>query len=364
MSLHVEVALIGDHTVPFEQEHLDEQFYDMPYAERVRVGFEVEEGESLGATLERAADAMGIVPRNTPWAPPRVDASYHRVAFFKPEDEAGFAPRAQGRMHLTELTLVDDRGRALFGVSRLHAVRFSDLIRAADAGVIDGDPLRPYLILDQGWGDWPGVDWATTQTALDVVWEVVKAVAALTGAAAGVVKARSWLRERVDRGRTALATNPVWAQRGDRPDQLAALVSLRPWKTHELAALLGCSESEAEGILWILGFSYDPETERWQRGHDEPAEMLSHLLSAIEWAVHEGGDWQTRLRRWLITYIENDALPPYEMLSLPPLADLDDDDAPYDEETFASPRESLRDLAARVQERIRAVFPARGRPRR
>jgi hypothetical protein len=253
MPLEVQVALIGDPDQPITAEVLDDRFYDMPYAERRKVQLAVEPDETLAAVLERAADMMGVRPGG--WIGYKFDARGVRVAFYKPEDEGGFAPRSVARVIMSELILVDQDGRAIFGVSDHRTVRFADLLRAAEAGTLEGDPLRPYLIIDLGWGDVPPVDWATVWEGLKVAWEVLQAVGVVGGALTTVVGSKRWLAERINRANEALESHPEWMQKRYRPDQFKSLVVAGDLTADQLAPLLGCTPDEAEAMLLATGFA-------------------------------------------------------------------------------------------------------------
>jgi hypothetical protein len=60
--------------------------------------------------LKRAAEAMGLSPPGGQLGS-RFSAAHRNVAFYKPEDDHGFATRHIPRYLMSELTLVDDRGR-------------------------------------------------------------------------------------------------------------------------------------------------------------------------------------------------------------------------------------------------------------
>jgi hypothetical protein len=323
--LTVEVALIGNPDEPMAPDVLDNRFFDMPYADRRKVRWEVAPDESLAAVLERAAELMGLVPAS--FMSRGFDARSNRVAFYKPEDEAGFAPRGVPRLVANELVLVDQDGRAIFGVYEHRAVRMIDLVRAAEAGTLDGDPLRPYLIIDFGWGDPPPADWATVYEALKVAWEVVKAVGAVGGAVATVAGAKRILAERLGQANKELGNHPEWMQKGYRPDQFARLLVTRDRTADQVAPLLGCTEDEAEAVLWAMGFALNPENGRWEVMADEAAEMLANLTTAVTWASREGRGWETRFRGWLMRYLETGQPPPFE--SLRPSFEDDDEDFTY-----------------------------------
>jgi hypothetical protein len=341
MPIEVEVALIGDPDRPLEAGVLDQSYFDMPYSQRRRVRLEVSEDESLSAVMEQAARMMGLVPPN--WMGGTFYGRGGRIAFYKPEDENGFAPRAAPRLLAGELILIDQDGRAIFGVWDHRAVRFIDLIRASEAGVLEGDPLRPYLMLDFGWGDAPPPDWATIQQGLEVVWQVLQAIGVVGGAVAALNKAHQWLAERVGRTREALSAHPEWMQRGYRPDQFRVLVASREWTAAELAPLLGCSEEEAEAVLWALGYSYNDESQRWEGAGDEAAQMIADIVTAIGWAEKEG-NWEANFRNWLLRYLETGERPPFERLQ-----------PSFEDEDYAAYKpsvgERLDDFLARVRRR-------------
>jgi hypothetical protein len=316
--LKVEVALVGD-PESHQAGVLADDYFAVPYPQRIRVQLEADESDSLASVMERAAELIGI--QGPKWSGGRLDLRNSRIAFYKPEDDEGMAERAMPRLHSSELILLDDRGQAMFGVNDHRAIRLADLIRASEAGTLEGDPLRPYLILDYGWGDIPPPDWATVLDGLKIARELLEVVG-LAQTAAWVGK---WLKRRIGRATEALDAHPEWMQRGYRPYQFQALLETRQWSLEELARLLGCSEEQAEGVLWALGYKYNDETERWERAGDEAAQMLADIHTAIAWAEKELPGWESRFRRWLIRYVETGECPPFE--SLRPSFD-DDDDLP------------------------------------
>jgi hypothetical protein len=137
------------------------------------------------------------------------------------------------------------------------------------------------------------------------------------------VWAGKWLKERLGRATDALDAHPEWMHRGYRPYQFQALVSVREWSTEDLASLLGCTEAQAEGVLWALGYSHNEETERWEQGGDEAGQLLADIETAIAWLETDRSGWEARFRRWLLRYVETGERPPFE--SLRPSVDEDDD---------------------------------------
>ena len=310
MSLTVTVALIADPVRPLERTASQEE-WSRPYGERRKVQVEGAETDTLATILERAAATLGLTPPSG-----RFSAWGNRIAFYKTEDEKGLAERAQPRLLLTELIVVDRHGRALFGVSDLRTVRYDQLLRSAEAGTIEGDPLRPYLVAEPGWGDMPPVDWPTAYEGLKVVWEAVEIVATVGGAVGFVALVLDRVRKRVNAGREAIDAHYTnWTQRSQRPDQFVSLMTMRPWTPEELARLLDCSSSEAEAVLWCLGFAYDEADGRWRPGGDEAARAIRGALEELDLAWHALYDeWEPTFRRRLVRYLETGERPPLSEL--------------------------------------------------
>jgi hypothetical protein len=103
-------------------------------------------------------------------------------------------------------------------------------------------------------------------------------------------------------------------------------VATGDWTADQLAPLLGCTEDEAEAVLWATGFALTPEGGRWEDAGDEAAQMLGNIITAVTWASHVGPNWETRFRAWLVRYLETGEPPPFE--SLQPSFD-DEEDFTY-----------------------------------
>lgn len=319
MSLEIEVALVANQEAPFDVGPIDARWFAIPYQNRTRVTLEVKGSHSLASALERAASSMNLRIPESSWRT-SFRAAHQKIAFYKPEDETEPLRRSRGRLFWSELTLVDSAGRAIFGVHDLRAVSFSELLRASDAKVIEGDPLRPYLILDDGWGDAPPADWATIKAGFDAAWDVLEALAVLGGAAgtiagtaAAVTRSRKWLHERVSRARSSLDGNPEWGLRGYRPDQFAALLIAEQWESAEISHVLGCSEEQAEGVLWALG--YVEEDGLWKVDDNDDAAFMRATLEAISYAAHSGGEWERRFAEWFEEAIRGSEPAPLETMN-------------------------------------------------
>ena len=305
--IQVHCALIADQVAPFERV-APEAEWNRPYAERQKVVLDIDPAESLAHVLERAAAAMGFAPpADERW---RFRGAHAKVAFYRPEDEHGFHPRPLPRFLLGQLTLVDDYGHAIFGVHDFRAVRYRDLLRASEAGTLDGDPRRPYLIIEAPYGDWIGPDWPTLLEGLEVAWRVVEHVATAGGALAAGKFAVDQIRKRLRRGIDAIEANPQWAQRGSMPYQVIALASQREWRADELAPLLGCATDEAEGVLSALGFAPDSDRHVWRYEGDPTADVMALIFREIMRVAHEHGEAvDPQLTQRLSVYFAQGELP-------------------------------------------------------
>jgi hypothetical protein len=311
MPLEITVALIADAHDPLHQMIPEEEFA-RPYAERQKICLPVDETETLAAILQRAAIGLGVSRPQELGGPESV--AYGRIAFYKPSDEESFAPRAMPRLHWAQLVLVDDRGRAVFGVRDQRAVTCADLLRAAEVGVLDGDPLRPYLFVEPGWGDAPPPDWPTVLTGLEIARQMLEGIATAGGAWAFADAIVRRVRERVGVGKKTAQGHREWAQRGTRPYQFVALILTRDWTSDELGSLLGCTNAEAEAVLWMLGFSFDNKDEIWRFAGDAEAEIIRAIHDQIAIAAHRGGsEWQAELRRRVSMLLETGESPPVDL---------------------------------------------------
>jgi hypothetical protein len=301
--LEVTVAMIANPDDPHRNPIPGEE-WERPYNARPKVRLIVSSSASLADVMNQASDGFGVVPPPG-WEFHSNFPASRRIAFYKDEDEVTFAPRALPRLHWGQLVLVDEQGGAVFGVYDQRAVTFEDLIRASEAGVLDGDPLRPYLMVEPGWGDAPPPDWPTVLIGLKVTWDVLEHVAVTGGVLAFADLVLERLKSRLQKGRKAVQSHREWAQRGTRPYQFTALILTRDWSTRELAGLLGCTDSEAEAVLWILGFSFDEESQRWLRQGDIEGSLVTAIQEQIAIASHRGGaDWEDDLRRRIIELLE------------------------------------------------------------
>lgn len=190
------VALVADPEAPFERT-ADEEEWSRTWGSRRKAEVHAEAHDTLATILERAASQLGVGPPDG-HQPATFSAAYLRIAFWQPEhDSRGITTN---RSEMSELHLLDREGRLVFGVHDLRTVTAAQLLRTAEAGALEGDPLRPYLIVEAGYGDAPPVDWPTFKAALDVAYDVIQVVANVGGAAVALKLSFDAIRKRIRRG--------------------------------------------------------------------------------------------------------------------------------------------------------------------
>lgn len=181
----------------------------------------------------------------------------------------GTRPRSIG------VVVRDACARAVWRRPGLDAT-LSELLDASTAGLIDGDPLQPYLIPSIPQGDVGGLDrWITFTHALEAFWSVLTAAGAIEGALALRDRLRELRRRRAMTAKTVSVHAADWKTRGAAPSDLLKLLAARERPTQEVAALLGCSDPEAEALLWGLGFAHDDEHGTWRHRSDAAAALIA-----------------------------------------------------------------------------------------
>jgi hypothetical protein len=286
----VTLALVGDAARPFTP--IDEAEWNRPWADRRRVELQVDENESLARVLERALNAFNVPSRDGAHAYRHVDVAFYEE--LQPQNLSRALPMP---------TLVDDQGKAVWGVRDLRLVRYGDVVRAAKAGALAGDPSRVHVILREPVGNGLGVDWPAFLEALDIVWEVAKAVGVVGGVIATAKMVIDPVRNRVKRGRAVAAENAYrWDQRNASPYTFFLWLGERPWSSARLASLLDCSSAEAEAVLELFGFARGGDG-RWHPAADDAAALLRDVIDDLLAYYSEGGriEFERRIEHLLQT---------------------------------------------------------------
>jgi hypothetical protein len=303
-------ALVADGESVFGMR--DPEDFEQPYDERPTVEVTGEETDTVGEVLRRAADEAGVVFPD--WSDSGVLPGVPFVDFYR----EGHYPTLR-----RELALIDSDGRLCF-VWKWQEVTYRELLDAADAGLIQGDPRRPYLLFQPGIGNGLLVDWQTLVTAWIAFWYVLDKIDIALGVGERAKKALDTLRGRTREAPQVLeGLYAEWQERGARPDNLDELLGERPWHLDDLADLLGCTVDQAEAFLLGAGYAASHQTGLYSRAADAEAELLhGNLEFVIQTAMTARRDAiDDVLRRRLERFLEAGNAPPLdwqgELSSLP-----------------------------------------------
>jgi hypothetical protein len=133
----------------------------VPYADRLKVELRVAPDATLASvrrSLIKQLNPVATGPEGYDDGDPY--DSIHWCMFYDPADENGLD--AIGRYeHAEDLIVVDRRGLAHWNLDA-ETIRYGDLIRAGEQGLLKGDPRRPYVVFLYPQGD----------HTLQTVWEI------------------------------------------------------------------------------------------------------------------------------------------------------------------------------------------------
>lgn len=303
----INVAVIGDPSSPYPWSDAD---WDKSYSERQHVTVGANDDATLGDVCEQAVAALGLslpvgIDRPTEVAATKVTDVLTYTGFYKRADE--FQPPTLQ----IGLTVVNSSGLVVWNVPWQQAV-LADLFRAGDAGVLGGDPRRPYLVLPHEFGDFWGYEWGEVLQALKLMHDHFHdAMAYLADEVAGAAVVGAVLRRIVHRVRGIEKLRekvPSWQERGSAPKQFDEMLAAKVWNGDELASLLGCTPNEAEAILWALGASFNDADGRWYLARSDEDQFLHDNLLLAIWQQPVGdGDairdiYRGRLDEFLRTF--------------------------------------------------------------
>ena len=241
MSVKLTVAVVGSPETTWEGGLVHPDDWDVPYAERAKVEIDVPEDTPLGHALQAAAVELGVP--GPPWEPNKAYRPAF-VAFYREDRDRDF-----GRLR-SEVSLLDEDGR----VRWTHSWRdelISEYLCAGNAEVLDGDPRRPYLVLQPEIGNGVLADFPTFVELWKLWWEIANKVAIVAGiyAAWDLLKRKPRPRKPTDSPEIVEGHYAEWKRNGGRPDNLLDFLGQRPWHEEDLAHALGCTSDEAEALL-------------------------------------------------------------------------------------------------------------------
>jgi hypothetical protein len=127
----------------------------------------------------------------------------------------------------------------------------------------------------------------------DLAWYVLDHIDTLLGVGGGAYAAKhaiiDRLRARTKGGRDVAARRGTqWIQeQSASPSEIASFLAKVPRTTEQVAGLLGCTDDEAEAVLWAFGLACDPDSGLWTPGEGEEAKMLRGNADLIISAYNE-----------------------------------------------------------------------------
>jgi hypothetical protein len=258
----------------FDGEQFADQGPELPYEQRTKVNLIVAGDTSLGIVIDEAARRFGVRSQTER----QISEQVHCVAWFREADEAG-TDYDFDRWSAVVRT-VDKAGEPSWALRWPH-VTIDELLASHDAGLLDGDPLRPYF--------WPVIPQADIEDLVQALWTTwlrwedilphVLAAGATLGAAGATV--RSALRV-TRRARDASSSDiESWGIALQRPHEFFAFLDETPRTSADVAAVYPLSANQVEGGLPGLGYVLGPDG-RWRRATDGVAGALGQAVVDIE----------------------------------------------------------------------------------
>nr|GLJ86720.1 hypothetical protein GCM10017588_54590 [Microbispora rosea subsp. aerata] len=260
----------------------DARWLDLP-----RVSFEVDPATTLGDVLNQAAAMLGITAHVweseerpvSEWPLRPVSEAVHEVAFFHADTVY------EGReARLITAPILNKEGQVLWG-RRITTVPMGTLEVAAQNGLIEGDPHKIYLFPSDPAGAFDYINWDQIEVAIEAA---VSALATIGVAVEGLrALALVWKAGK----RTILGLRERLQKRDGTIGDVQVLADTREvWDIQEFCKFVGCSTSEAETLLPVLGLSRDSEG-RWVRSKDDGPTRANALLITALYAAKFGLAW-------------------------------------------------------------------------
>jgi hypothetical protein len=240
---------------------LTQEDFETPARMLPAIELEVAPDERMGDVIDRAAKAHEMeLPNDTAWG------AIYSIAFSRGPESTVF-----GRIS-SEVALVELDGKVRWTPWwQLEPV--SEFVRASEAGVLDGNPLEPILLVHPPMGNGVLADFPGLLEAWDVIWSLLEHLDTLGGAYAAKKLVVDRLRNRYRRGRDAAEPHvEQWERRGGRPDNLVRWLKDVPQTTEAASKALGVTDDEAQAVLEALGFALDTEGV-WRFGLDSESSL-------------------------------------------------------------------------------------------
>jgi hypothetical protein len=270
MAYHLSMAVLSD-WLPKLNPPVGGNGFSKPYGERLKLDLEVEPSESLSSVYRRAIDQLQPqVSPDSPSHPEDLLAALYWIWFYEPQDEEedGFARKRYERPE--DLILIDEQGHARWHASA-EQIRYDEIVRAAERGLLRGDPLRPYLAFLQPQG---GGELKATWEAVQIAWKVLEALLVARGGVALGAEANRRLLDRLRGRRVAEAHSVEWMQQGGDPHSVRRTFDRKPWSPEDLRIVMNVATTEdAERLLALFG--HDPTASgEYEISETEEARLL------------------------------------------------------------------------------------------
>jgi hypothetical protein len=249
--LEIVVAIVAE-WLPVFAPPIGGNGFAKPYADRLKLVLRVAQTETLASVRRRVIEELKPVttgPDEYVGTDP-ADA-IHWCMFYEPEDADGIDDI--NRYDVAEdLIGVDENGLAQWNLGA-DAIRYGDLVRAGEHGLVRGDPRRPYVVLL----------YPQAGPALQTVWDVFLTGWSIFGELLTARESVGLGRAAVQRLRQRLTGVEVltrraegWHARGAGPADIIKTVEFKPWPVDDLRILLGLdSLTETVAVLELLGLS-------------------------------------------------------------------------------------------------------------
>jgi len=248
--LTVTVAVIAG-WLPEWEPPIGAQGSDVKYGDRMKISLPVDDDETLQSVFERAIEAFQplALPLPDGTAPDPIDTVFW-VMFYEPDDDDS----AYHKIYETpsELVLVGRDGLAHWRKDRAE-IAYGDIVRSGQYGLIRGDPLRPYLVLQLPQGEGLlGIAWEAVLHA----WEVLEGLY-VTGQAAVLL---SRVRKRLSGRKVLEIKADAIQERGGGPLEVIETVQAVAWAVEDLRSIMGLdTDEDAAQVLDLAGCTLDAD---------------------------------------------------------------------------------------------------------
>ena len=305
MSLEITVAVVA-HELPRFARPIGINGFERRYADRTKVSLKVRDEETLASVYQRAVDQLQpqVVPS------PGFPLDYYSgnpmdvvrwAMFYEKGDDDGLGDLVGRWEVVEELITVDGGGVAQWGRAA-DEIPYEDLVRAAERGLLSGDPLRPYIVFLL-----PQYDGGALQLAWDAfleTWKILDGLLTAYGIIKLIPEARpARLRRRIAGLRVMAENFTAWSERRGGPLEVTKTLRRRSWSVDELRIALDLpSNEEAAEMLGMFGFSPDADGV-YAMGEDIESTILQQIAEAASRGDLSPDDEQTigRLEQTLAT---------------------------------------------------------------